>query len=74
MKRQIAKYAEVAEAFVALPERQRFAFTVWGLRDSETWLRGPSGQRPTDQPLLFDDAGQAKPTARALADAFSHPA
>lgn len=74
VKRQIAKYAEVAEAFVALPERQRFAFTVWGLRDSETWLRGPSGQRPTDQPLLFDDAGQAKPTARALADGFSRPA
>lgn len=73
-KRQIARYVEAVDAFMALPERQRFAFTVWGLRDSDTWLRGDSGQRPNDQPLLFDAAGQAKPTARAVADAFSRQA
>jgi endo-1,4-beta-xylanase len=71
VKRQIAKYTEVAEAFMALPARQRFAFTVWGLRDSDTWLRGDSGQRPKDQPLLFDEAGKAKATCRALADVFA---
>lgn len=73
-KRQIARYVEAVDAFMALPERQRFAFTIWGLRDSDTWLRGDSGQRPNDQPLLFDAAGQAKPTARAVADAFSRRA
>lgn len=74
VKRQIAKYTEVAEAFMALPARQRFAFTIWGLRDSDTWLRGDSGQRPTDQPLLFDEAGKAKATCRALADVFARRA
>lgn len=71
VERQIGKYAEVVDAFMALPSRQRFALSVWGLRDRDTWLRGDSGQRPTDQPLLFDDAGQAKPTARAVADALA---
>jgi endo-1,4-beta-xylanase len=38
-RRQTAVYAETAEAFMALPERQRFAFTLWGLRDKDSWLK-----------------------------------
>lgn len=71
LERQADKAREVAEAFMALPERQRFAFTVWGLRDSDTWLHGPSGQRPNDAPLLFDAAGRPKPMLDALAETFS---
>ncbi len=65
-------YAEAADAFLALPERQRFAFTVWGLRDKDSWLRGPK-ENPgpqLDAPLLFDDAGKAKDVFWTLADAF----
>jgi endo-1,4-beta-xylanase len=60
----------LAEAFMALPARQRFAFTTWGLRDKDSWLRSPYQHGdPTNRPLLFDDQGQAKPAARAFVDA-----
>jgi endo-1,4-beta-xylanase len=60
---------ELAEAFMALPERQRYAITLWGLRDKDSWLRGPKENPapPWDAPLLFDDAGRAKPVFAALA-------
>ena len=38
-RRQAALYAEAAEAFAALPPRQRSDFTFWGLEDSQSWLR-----------------------------------
>jgi endo-1,4-beta-xylanase len=70
--RQAKLYGEMAEAFAALPARQRFAFTIWGLRDWDSWLR--SGKEnpapPWDEPLLFDDSGRAKPAFWALADAW----
>lgn len=60
---QARLYGAVFDAFAALPERQRFALTVWGVRDSDSWLRGPAGGRPLipDQPLLFTDDGEPKP-------------
>ncbi len=71
-RRQARLYREAADAFMALPERQRFAFTVWGLRDLDSWLRTPAQNPhpPADAPLLFDDAGRAKPTFWSLADGF----
>lgn len=57
-------YAEAAEAFSALPAQQRFAFTHWGLRDKDSWLKREDAG---DTPLLFDDAGQPKPAAAAWA-------
>ena len=69
---QARRAAEVAEAFMALPQRQRFAFTVWGLRDRDSWLRSePNAGDGTDAPLLFDDAGRPKPMFEALAGAFA---
>jgi endo-1,4-beta-xylanase len=60
----------LAEAFMALPARQRYAFTAWGLRDKDSWLRSPYQKGdPTDRPLLFDDQGRAKPAARAFVQA-----
>ena len=56
---------------MALPAKQRFAFTVWGLRDKDSWLRGPNGSSPDDKPMLFDDAGAAKPAFNAVAEAFA---
>ncbi|WP_132087379.1 endo-1,4-beta-xylanase [Caulobacter sp. BK020] len=66
-RRQTAVYAEAAEAFMALPERQRFAFTLWGLRDRDSWLRA---ENAADAPAVFDDAGRPKAGAAALVDAF----
>lgn len=66
-ERQAALYAEAMEAFMALPARQRFAFTVWGLRDKDSWLKRENAR---DAPLLFDDHGQSKPAAAGLAQAL----
>jgi endo-1,4-beta-xylanase len=71
---QAARAAEIAEAFAELPPAQRFAFTVWGARDADSWLRRPPNAGDgTDAPLLFDDGGRAKPlfdvVARALTGA-----
>jgi len=69
---QAAIVTEVAEAFMDLPERQRFAFSMWGLRDRDSWLRHPPNAGDgTDQPLLFDDNGQPKPAFHALARALA---
>ena len=64
--RQARLYAEGAEAFLGLPRRQQFAFTHWGLRDGDSWLKR---ENATDTPLLFDDAGKAKPAAKAWVEA-----
>jgi endo-1,4-beta-xylanase len=67
LRRQAALYGEAMEAFAALPERQQFAFSVWGLRDSDSWLKRENG---ADSPLLFDAAGQAKPSFGAVVAAL----
>lgn len=71
LDRQARLVAEAVEAVMALPERQRFGVTVWGARDSDSWLRrGAEDRGPVrDAPLLFDDQGRPKPAARAFAKA-----
>jgi endo-1,4-beta-xylanase len=63
---------EVAEAFTALPPRQRLAFTLWGLRGADSWLRNPkeNPSPPWDQPSPFDDHGRARPMLAALERGF----
>lgn len=69
---QVARVGELAEAFMALPERQRYAFTTWGLRDSDSWLLRTEGKNnPDDSPLLLDAAGRANPAYQAVLDAFT---
>jgi endo-1,4-beta-xylanase len=70
-EQQVAHVTELAEAFMALPERQRFAFTVWGLRDTDSWLRQGDRDDGRDSPLPFDAAGRPNPMAQALVDAFT---
>lgn len=66
---QARLYGEAMQAFLSLPSRQRYAFTFWGVRDSDSWLRLPSYSKDlTDAPLPFDDAGQPKATFWALVD------
>lgn len=67
---QTARVTELAEAYLALPERQRFAFTVWGLRDSDSWLTRDARTGSGDSPLLFDAAGAPTTMFDAVAAAF----
>jgi endo-1,4-beta-xylanase len=70
--RQVARVGELAEAFMALPERQRYAFTTWGLRDSDSWLVREEGKnRPDESALLLDAQGRPNPAYQAVADAFT---
>ena len=71
IERQTARVAELAEAFMALPRAQQFAFTTWGVRDVDSWLRRGSEDDGKDSPLLFDASGQANPMFHAVASAFS---
>jgi len=69
---QVARVGELAEAFAALPERQRYAFTTWGLRDTDSWLLREDGKaRGDESPLLLDAAGHPNPAYQALVDAFT---
>ncbi|QQQ19575.1 endo-1,4-beta-xylanase [Brevundimonas vitis] len=70
MARQVDRVTELAEAFVALPAAQRFAFTVWGLRDTDSWYRQGEKDDGKDRPLPFDGAGNANPMAVVLSRAF----
>ena len=69
---QVARVGELAEAFMALPERQRYAFTTWGLRDTDSWLvRAEGKNRPDESALLLDARGRANPAFQAVAEAFA---
>jgi len=70
LTRQAALVQETVEAFSALPAAQRYALTVWGVRDKDAWKARPPNDG-TDQPLLFDAQGKAKPAARAFAEALA---
>ncbi|CAN5337356.1 endo-1,4-beta-xylanase [soil metagenome] len=70
IEQQTARVGELASAFMDLPPAQRFAFTVWGLRDTDSWLRQGEHADPQDQPLLFDAEGQANPMFWAVEGAL----
>ena len=69
--RQTARVTELAEAFMALPPGQRYAFTVWGARDTDSWLRRDERDDGRDSPLLFDASGTATPLYDAVAGALA---
>lgn len=67
---QTARVDELAEAFMGLPQAQRYAFTVWGVRDTDSWLRRDAKDDGKDSPLLFDASGQPTPMFDAVVAAF----
>jgi endo-1,4-beta-xylanase len=62
---------EVVESFMSLPPRQRFAITLWGVRDKDSWLQRPPNPIGVDRPLLFDDEGRPKLAASAFVAALA---
>lgn len=55
---QRAKYKEVVAIYNSIPLDNKFALTVWGVRDNESWLLDFWGN--PDWPLLFDDSYNKK--------------
>ncbi len=50
---QKAKYKEVTEVYNSIPDQSKFALTIWGMRDNESWLLDFWGH--IDWPLLYDE-------------------
>lgn len=65
---QKARVKALVKAFNTLPEENRFAITVWGMRDSESWLIDFWGN--PEWPLLFDDTFNPKPAYVGFAEAL----
>ena len=65
---QRLRVTEIVSAFLALPPGNRFAITVWGLRDGDSWLIDHWGN--PDWPLLFDDDLEPKPAYFGFLDAL----
>ena len=70
LNQQTARVQELAEAYAALPAYQQFAFTVWGIRDTDSWLRRGDKDDGEDSPLLFDAEGRANPMYQAVVDGW----
>jgi endo-1,4-beta-xylanase len=47
------KVSEVTRVFNSIPEKNKYALTIWGLKDDDTWIRPRFSV--LDWPLLFDD-------------------
>ncbi|WP_299435505.1 endo-1,4-beta-xylanase [uncultured Aquimarina sp.] len=62
------KYKELAEIYTDIPTANKFAFTVWGLKDNESWLLDFWGV--PDFPLLFDDNFNPKPAYEGVIEGF----
>ena len=56
---QKAKYKEVVKIYNSIPLDNKYALTVWGLKDNESWLIDFWGH--TDWPLLFNEDYSKKP-------------
>lgn len=66
-KEQLRVLEEIVTAYDELRPEQKHGITFWGLRDKDSWLNRDKGLRLSkDEPLLFDDKGDAKPMAQAL--------
>ncbi|GAA0713707.1 hypothetical protein GCM10009430_05850 [Aquimarina litoralis] len=57
---QRQRVREVVEIFNAIPQNKKYAITVWGLKDDDTWLIPENNGRP-EWPLLFDESFERKP-------------
>jgi len=66
---QKQRVKDIVTSFLALPSDRRFAITMWGLRDSESWLINFWGN--PEWPLLFDDQFAPKPAYEGFLEALT---
>ncbi|MEG1452567.1 endo-1,4-beta-xylanase [Brevundimonas sp.] len=71
ISQQTDRVKELTETFYSLPAHQRYALTLWGVRDTDSWLRRPPHDDGKDSPLAFDALGKPTAMGRALAQALS---
>lgn len=55
---QKEKYKEIAQIYSALPTDNKYALTIWGVKDNESWLLNHHGH--IDWPLLYDSNANEK--------------
>jgi endo-1,4-beta-xylanase len=61
LPQQAARFRYVAESYIRnVPEAQRYGITVWGVGDSDSWLRNRLPYHTKDYPLLWDDSYNKK--------------
>jgi endo-1,4-beta-xylanase len=61
LPQQAAKYKYVVESFYKnVPAAQRYGITVWGVGDSDSWLRARLPYHTKDYPLLWDESYNKK--------------
>jgi len=70
IRQQIERVKELSFAFHSLPAEQRYALTLWGVRDTDSWLRRGRYDDGKDSPLAFDANGHPTAIARALSDGW----
>jgi endo-1,4-beta-xylanase len=54
---QADRFSLIFKLFNQLPKEQQFGVTVWGLRDSDSWM---NRNKSVDHPLLFDRKDEPK--------------
>ncbi len=64
---QKQRVRSVVHAFMALPAENRYAITLWGIRDPESWLIDFWGN--PEWPLLFDEDFNPKPAYHGFLEA-----
>ena len=62
------KAKEVAEIYNAIPDENKFALTLWGMRDSESWL--PSFWGQPDWGLFYNEDFTPKKSHTGLIEGF----
>lgn len=69
---QKKRYCEIVKAYLdTVPANLRGGITVWGVRDSESWIPGTAEWKSNpDWPLLFDADGNKKPAYEGVKTAL----
>lgn len=66
---QQERYEAIVAAYMDMvPEAQRGGISVWGIADSDNWLRRHNA---LEWPLLFDDNFESKPALQGIADGLT---
>lgn len=58
-EQQKTKYKEVVKIFNAIPDKNKYALTLWGIKDDDSWLLSHHNN-DNEWPLLFDKNFMAK--------------